>query len=122
MVLLHFWSLDCVYCPGSIPKLVEFQRKWGGKGLQVVSVLHDEGDLGRRKQGVLNVATRYETRYNFPVLFSGRDCPVRKTIGVHAYPTFILLDEAGRIKHRCEGLNEINRLDIEAHLKRGLPK
>jgi thiol-disulfide isomerase/thioredoxin len=122
LVLLHFWTLSCPHCPPSIPKLVELQGEWGGKGLQVVSILHDEGNLARRRQAVLNIAARYDTRYNFPVLFSERDCPVRKSMRIFSSPTLVLLDDSGREIGRWEGLDEITRRDILWHLKKRLAK
>jgi len=122
LVLLDFWKLDCPPCRAGLPELVELQEKWGKHGLQVVSVLHDEGEVEQRRARVLALAAERRTRYNFPVLFSEKDCPVRDKMEVHVYPTLFVLDEDGRIIARFEGLDEVKRRTLDGILRRTLLK
>ncbi len=122
LVLLDFWKLACPPCRAAVPELVELQERWGRHGLQVVSILHDKGEVEQRRRAVLRVAEERHTRFNYPVLFSEDGCPVRQKMEVFVYPTLILLDENGRILRKWEGLSDENRREMDGLLRRNLLK
>jgi hypothetical protein len=47
-------------------------------------------------------------------------CPVRRQLEVTAFPTVVLIDEAGQILWRSEGLDAHGLYDLEMNIRRGL--
>ena len=104
VVLLNFWGTTCAPCVKEIPWLAEFQRKYGSKGLQVVAVsMYGEGPEELRP---------YVARFgmeDLEVLIGNES--VGTLFGVEAFPTTFIVDRAGKLSSRHQGL--INRSEVE---------
>jgi len=95
MTLLDFWASWCGPCRESVPDLKALQRTYGSDQLEVVSVNEDTNEnAGRRFAS--------ESGMNWEVQFDPEGQTSRQ-YGVHAFPTFILMDSSGREVQRFVG-------------------
>jgi len=113
VVLLNFWGTTCAPCKTEIPWLVEFQKLYGPKGLQVVAVsMYGEGP---------EILKPFVARYGMEQLTTviGNEHTM-KTFGLVAFPTTLIVDRDGRYHSRHEGL--IDRRGVEKELAAVLEK
>jgi thiol-disulfide isomerase/thioredoxin len=90
IVLVDFWSSDCVPCVQELPALVEFNKRYRERGVIIVGLSLESG---QRAQFLKNFI---ETR-------SGLDWPVGydarlayDVLNIYATPTYLLYDRSGR--------------------------
>jgi thiol-disulfide isomerase/thioredoxin len=97
-VLLDFMTTTCVPCMRATPKLVEFQKQFGGKGVEVVAVACDSMSPGDRRAAAQDYAKKHGVKnyliYTEPGMAPGM---VQKQFRVEAYPTLVLLDAWGTV-------------------------
>lgn len=92
VLLLNFWATWCEPCQREIPLLMDLQRTWGPKGLQVVGIAIDEPEVVRPF-----VAQR---GLDYPVLVGGEDAiELSRTLGnrIQVLPFSVLVDRNGRL-------------------------
>ena len=107
VVLLNFWGTTCAPCIEEIPWLVEFQKKYGDKGLQVVAVSMYGENAEELKP--------YVAQHGMEPLkvLIGSDA-IANRFSVAAYPTTFLIDRQGNFHSRH--LGQISRQKVEADL------
>ncbi|MGH9659690.1 MAG: TlpA disulfide reductase family protein [Bryobacteraceae bacterium] len=96
VVLLNFWATWCKPCEAEIPVLVEFHKKFRGRGFAVIGVSMDEDGW----QTVTPFLERHGV--NYPIAIG--DEQVAQRYGVEKMPITLLIDRAGRIAARHEGV------------------
>jgi|GEM_PF-3500972 len=123
LTLIVFWGTWCKPCHEAMPQLVELQKRLESDGVQILGIAYEEGTSQERQDKVAAAVERYDI--NFPILLGGSQgaetCPVRKSLGVRVYPTLVLVDRAGRVLWRDQGVTQatFRRLDrvMAAHLQ-----
>jgi thiol-disulfide isomerase/thioredoxin len=95
MTLLDFWASWCGPCRQSVPDLRALQRAYGSDQLEVISVNEDKNEAAGR-------SFASESGMNWEVQYDPEGETSRQ-YGVHAFPTFILMDSNGREVHRFVG-------------------
>ncbi|HEY2786781.1 MAG TPA: thioredoxin-like domain-containing protein [Fimbriiglobus sp.] len=97
-VLLDFMTTTCVPCMRSTPKMVEFQRKYGGKGLEVIAVACDPMAPGDRRAAAATYARKHGVK-NYLIYTEPGPNPgaVQRIYRIEAYPTLVLLDPWGTV-------------------------
>jgi thiol-disulfide isomerase/thioredoxin len=121
LLLLDFWTTTCVPCRAALPKLSEWQTKYGPQGLQVVGVLCDRGKTAQRRAALTGLMEKTGVTINYPVLFSDEgDCPVRRHMEVFMFPTLVLLDETGKVVWKGVGHDPERAAELEKRIKRML--
>ncbi len=123
LTLIVFWGTWCKPCHEAMPHLVELQKRLESDGVQVLGIAYEEGTFQQRQEKVAAAVERYDI--NFPILLGtaqgAESCPVRKSLGVRVYPTLVLVDRAGRVLWRDQGVTQatFGRLDkvMAAHLQ-----
>jgi len=50
VVLLHFWATWCNTCRYELPAIEELNRRFAGRGLNIISILVDENDVSHAKE------------------------------------------------------------------------
>jgi thiol-disulfide isomerase/thioredoxin len=112
LTLLDFWYHSCGPCLKEIPNLIELQREYGSKGLEIIGIACESGSLEEQRRNVRAIRNRYQITYK--TLLSGggpEHCPVIAQFHVALYPTLILIDENGRVVWRSgrEGMDDYAR-------------
>ena len=97
------------------------QRAYGSYGLEVIGIACESGSLAQQRAQVAQARVRYSMAYT--TLLSGGGagpCPVRTQFEIRAFPTLVLVDEAGNIVWRSEGLDEYRLADLKGQIQRRL--
>jgi thiol-disulfide isomerase/thioredoxin len=96
VVLVHFWTFDCINCRNVQPYVKAWYDRYAADGLEVIGVhtpeLSFEKDIGNVRQAVLDQGVK------FPVAFD----PDFRTWDAYAnsyWPASYFIDRAGRIRH-----------------------
>jgi thiol-disulfide isomerase/thioredoxin len=98
VVLLDFWATWCGPCKIEIPWFVEFQKRYGKDGLQVVGVSVDD-TAEKLRPYVLDM------KMNYPVLIGLDHDDVQDAYGpMLGIPVSVLISRDGRICGRHTGL------------------
>jgi thiol-disulfide isomerase/thioredoxin len=110
LVLLDFWSTDCLPCRRAIPDLRGLKALHGSKGLEIVGIAYENsGTPQDQAKRVAAFAAKNGMDYTL-LLGSGRQCPVQTQFGVRAYPSLVLVGQNGWILWRHEGAMEPQKL------------
>ena len=108
-VIIDFWATWCPPCRKGIPDLIELQKKYGSKGLQIIGVSVDQDT----KKDVVPFIK--DKGINYPVVYADNSI-IMKYGGIRAIPTSFVIDKQGRIVASYEGL--ISPLTYENHIKK----
>lgn len=107
IVLLNFWATWCAPCLYEMPRFVEWQSKYGTRGLQVLGVSMDDSDSPVR---TLN----RKLHINYPVMM-GDERLGELYGGILGLPVTYLIDRRGVVRARFQGETDLSR--IEGQLK-----
>jgi cytochrome c biogenesis protein CcmG, thiol:disulfide interchange protein DsbE len=113
VVLLDFWATWCETCREEIPYFVALQRKYGDRGLVIVGISMDEGQVPVQK-------FCEELKMNYPVAMG--DAKLAEGYGgILGLPVAFLIDRDGRIRRRLDGRTDAAVLENEivALLRKG---
>jgi len=105
VVLLNFWATWCAPCLSEVPRFAEWQRKYGGRGLQIVGVSMDDDEAPVRK------ACR-KLKVNYPVVM-GDEKLGELFGGILGLPVTFVIDGNGRIRFRHDGAIDLDALERE---------
>jgi len=94
VVMLNFWATWCGPCRMEIPHLKNLYTTFERKDFEILA-LSDEGSAQIRP-----FVKKYELPY--PVVYADRQTLLKYNI--RAFPTTILVDKKGIIRHKWEGL------------------
>jgi len=113
VILLNFWATWCGPCRAEIPDLVELQNKYRDH-LQIIGLVVDDDDRDAIKKFVAEFAI------NYPVALATNDLRLHYG-GIPALLTSFVLDAAGRIVQKHEGLRDPLLYETEIRALLGLP-
>jgi cytochrome c biogenesis protein CcmG/thiol:disulfide interchange protein DsbE len=105
VVLLDIWATWCPPCRKGIPDLIELQKSYGDKGLEVVGVSVDPITQG----GDLKLVTSFaeSTKINYKIWLVGNQAALSKfPIATGSIPTSYLVDREGKVVKRYDGLQQ----------------
>ena len=97
VVLLDFWATWCGPCRETIPHLVSLHMEYHDKGLVVLGMNMDRGDLDVIHRFVKSMGIPY------PILLTTEE--VARSYGVDALPTTVLIDREGTIRKKVVGFS-----------------
>jgi len=100
VVLVEFWTFDCVNCVRTVPAIVELHRKYRDWGLVVVAVHSPEREHERDADNVIGAIERLGVTY--PVVLDN-DFALWNAFRNRYWPTIYLLDPEGEIVFRHVG-------------------
>jgi thiol-disulfide isomerase/thioredoxin len=109
VILLDFWATWCGPCKIEIPWFIEFQKKYGSSGLQVVGVSVDD-TLDKLKPFVSQM------KMNYTVLQGLDHDDVQDAFGpIFGVPVTVVISRDGKICARHVGLS--SKPDFESAIK-----
>ncbi|MFO0938046.1 MAG: thioredoxin-like domain-containing protein [Gemmataceae bacterium] len=95
LILLDFMTTSCVPCKKAVPELIEFQRRYGANGVELVGVVCDESSETDRRTAASSYARTYGLNYLLYTEAKAKE--IRKQFGVDRYPTLVLVDSTGSV-------------------------
>lgn len=108
VVIVDIFGTWCPSCADQAPLLVDWHRRYGGRGLEIVGVSFElSGDPAHDRR----VVRRFQERFGiqFPLLLSGAEdaSEVADALpdlsAIKAYPTTILIGRDGTVRHIHSG-------------------
>jgi peroxiredoxin len=97
VVVLDFWATWCPPCVESVPELKDLTKKYPREKLVLLSVSADENEDQWRA---------FIAKKNMDwSQYWDHDGGIRRIFGVHAFPTYLVIDKDGFIEQRIVGLN-----------------
>ncbi len=107
VVLVDFWATWCTGCKLEIPWFMEFEKKYGGKGLSAIGVSVDEEGWRPVK------AYLAEHPITYPVVLGDFDV-MEKKFGLPAsLPVTLLIDRSGRIALTHAGVVDKEKFEAD---------
>jgi peroxiredoxin len=105
VVLLNFWATWCAPCKVEMPRFVEWQNKYGPRGLRIIGISMDDDEP--------LVHTAYaELRLNYPVVM-GDEKLGELYGGILGLPATYLIDSHGRIQEVYRGEADLNQIETQ---------
>jgi cytochrome c biogenesis protein CcmG/thiol:disulfide interchange protein DsbE len=102
VVLLDFWATWCAPCRQAIPHLINLQKTYQEKGVEVIGMNVDKGDVETVRRFVKSM----DIPYSITITPEG----VSRNFGVTALPTTIIIDKEGKIQQKFLGFtSEISK-------------
>jgi thiol-disulfide isomerase/thioredoxin len=97
VVVLNLWATWCAPCRREMPSLDRLQAELGEKGLRVVALSLDRGDIGKVRDFFEELKIANLAIYQDPEARAGRE------LGAPGLPTTIVIDRAGQEVGRLLG-------------------
>ena len=110
-VIVNFWATWCEPCKVEMPWLVDFQKKYGPEGLQIVGIAMDDTDEKTIASFV------HKMGVNYPVVI-GTEKVADSYGGIEGMPTLFFVDRSGKIVDHELGLRGMDI--IENNIKKAL--
>jgi thiol-disulfide isomerase/thioredoxin len=103
VVLLNFWATWCAPCQVEMPRFVQWQEKYKGDGLSIVSVSMDDDSEPVK-------AMMRKRRLNYPVVMGDEKLGLAYG-GVLGLPVTYLIDRKGIIRRRYQGGTNLGAME-----------
>ena len=100
VVLLEFWTFDCINCIHVLPHIRTWYDTYGDQGLTVIGVHYPEFDYERNYDNLVAALGRLDVRY--PVA-QDNDGITWRAYGQRYWPTLYLIDKRGNIRYQRIG-------------------
>jgi len=97
VVLLDFWATWCAPCRESIPHLIQLHKTYQEKGLEVIGMNVDKGDI--------DIVRRFVKSMDIPYPIALTPDDVTTNYGVTGLPTALLIDKSGKVRQKFMGFN-----------------
>ena len=103
-VVVNFWATWCGPCKIEMPWLVDLQKKYGDKGLQIVGITKDDSDEATIAKFTQKMGVNY-------TILVGNQQVQDSYGGVGGLPTSFFLDRSGKVVHEIIGLDSESKFE-----------
>lgn len=106
VVVVNFWATWCPPCREEIPGLIDVQRRFGDKGVQIVGIAIDSADKTREYATNIGI--------NYPLMVGGMETiDLVRALGNKAggLPFTVILDRRGQVTGTHLGLMTVAQLE-----------
>jgi len=110
-VLLNFWATWCEPCKIEMPWFVDFEKKYGSQGLEVLGVAMDDASPSEISSFAQKLGV------NYPVLI-GKEEVGGQYGGIEYLPSTFYISRDGKILDHVFGL--VSRSEIESNIQKAL--
>ncbi|MCJ1885068.1 cytochrome c biogenesis protein DipZ [Pseudomonas sp. LA21] len=100
VVLIDFWTYDCINCQHSLPYVNAWAKKYGDQGLVVIGVHTPEYPYERIPANVRDAVKKHDIHY--PVALDNR-YRIWNAFANQYWPAHYFIDAKGRIRHLAIG-------------------
>jgi len=100
VVLIQFWTFECINCYHTLPYMKDAFAKYKTLGVQFIGVHYPEFDYERDLNNVKNFIVKEGITY--PVT-TDNDGAAWNAYEMHAWPAFIIVDKNGHMRYRQIG-------------------
>lgn len=100
VVLLDVWTFGCWNCTRSIPWLKTLEQRLSPRGLKIIGIHSPEFDHEKNTEAVKSKVREFGL--GFPVMLD-EDFRYWRALGNRYWPSFYLVDKAGRIRAAMYG-------------------
>lgn len=100
VVLIDFWTYDCINCQHSLPYVNAWAKKYGDQGLVVIGVHTPEYPYERIPANVRDAVRKHDIHY--PVALDNR-YRIWNAFANQYWPAHYFIDAKGRIRHLAIG-------------------
>lgn len=95
-VLIDFWATWCATCKESVPQLVEIQKKYAAKGLEVVGISVDKGEAAKVAKGAKKLGITYTVLHD-------ATSTLQPIFGYNGVPSLYLFGKDGNLLLTLQG-------------------
>lgn len=100
VVVLLFWTRDCINCKHNLGYWNEWANKYRGTDVTVLSVHTPETRAERSPAGTSRFAREHGLR--FPIVVDN-DAHIWNAYGIESWPTEVLIDRQGHVRYEYAG-------------------
>jgi thiol-disulfide isomerase/thioredoxin len=107
VIILDFWATWCVPCKAEIPGFIDLQKKYGGRGLQIIGLSVDDSQPTAKKYAD-------EMKMNYPVLLAeGKEDILMAYDPIPSIPVSVVIGRDGKICSKHVGIAPMDVFEKE---------
>jgi thiol-disulfide isomerase/thioredoxin len=107
VIILDFWATWCVPCKAEIPGFIDLQKKYGGRGLQIIGLSVDDSLATAKKYAVA-------MKMNYPVLLAeGKEDILMAYDPIPSIPVSVVIGRDGKMCSKHVGIAPMDVFEKE---------